>query len=89
MKDEVDIPEGETIEDHRYSTGSACQSWHGSLNRSDSYVPLIVAYPGGNKYELEPLIDNTEGCSASEGCDSNRRVTDLIMEIIKEQYSDK
>ncbi len=70
----------------RYSTGSACKSWHGSLNPSDSYVPLIVAYPGGNRYELESLINNTEGCNVTLGCDGNWRTTDLILEIIKRQY---
>ena len=70
----------------RYSTGSACKSWHGSLNLSDSYVPLIVAYPGGNRKELELMIDNTEGCSMIDGCDGNRRTTDLIQEIIRRQY---
>jgi len=49
MRDDMNIPDGENIEDHRYTTGVACKSWHGSLNPSDSYVPLIVAYPGGTK----------------------------------------
>jgi len=73
--------------EQRYSTGSACKSWHGSLNPSDSYVPFIVAYPGGNKYELEPHINNTEGCDTVQGCDGNWRVTDLIKTIIEKQYS--
>ena len=72
---------------NRFSSGSACKSWHGSLNPSDSYVPLIVAYPGGNRYELEPLINNTEGCNVILGCDGNWRTTDLIREIIEAQYS--
>ncbi len=71
----------------RYTTGTACKSWHGSLNPSDSYVPLIVAYPGGNKYELEPIINNTEGCSVDQGCDGNWRTTEIIKEIIETQYS--
>jgi hypothetical protein len=70
----------------RYSTGYGCKAWHGSLTYSDSYVPLIMAYPGGNKYELEPLIDNTEGCSSDEGCDGNWRVRDLIETSIERQY---
>jgi hypothetical protein len=74
--------------EQRYSTGSACKSWHGSLNLSDSYVPLILAYPGGNKNELKPLIDKAEGCSIGEGCDGNWRTKDLVIEIIKSQYSD-
>ena len=89
MKDYVDIPQGESIKDYRYTTGVSCKSWHGSLNRSDSYVPLIVTYPGGNKYELEPLIEDTEGCSISQGCDGNWRVTDLIKTIIETQYKEE
>jgi hypothetical protein len=71
----------------RYTTGTACKSWHGSLNPSDSYVPLIIAYPGGNKYELEPIINNTEGCSVDQGCDGNWLTTDIIKEIIQTQYA--
>ena len=70
----------------RYTTGSACKAWHGSLAHSDSYVPLIMAYPGGNKYELEPLIDNTDGCATGEGCDGNWRVHDLIKTSVERQY---
>lgn len=71
----------------RFSTGVSCKSWHGSLNRSDSYVPFIVAYPGGNRQELIPLIDNIEGCNNINGCDGNWRVKDMILEMIKQQYS--
>ena len=71
----------------RYTTGVACKSWHGSLSPSDSYVPFIVAYPGGNASELKPLIDHTQGCSTTQGCDGNWRVTDLIKTIIQQQYS--
>jgi len=70
----------------RYSTGTACKSWHGSLNGSDSYVPLIVSYPGGNRYEMEPAVKDTNGCSL-EGCDGNRRISDLIKTIIIKQYT--
>jgi len=82
MKDNTDGPVNE-----RYTTGVACKSWHGSLNPSDSYVPLIVTYPGGNRYELEPLINNTEGCDVTQGCDGNWRTTEIIKEIIETQYS--
>ena len=71
---------------NRYTTGVACKSWHGSLNPSDSYVPLIVAYPGGNKKVLEQIIDETDGCKVATGCDGNWRVTDLIKKIIEKQY---
>ena len=70
----------------RYTTGVACKAWHGSLNPSDSYVPFIVSYPGGNAFELKPLIDNTVGCSVSGGCDGNWRLTNLIITIIQKQY---
>jgi len=86
MKDVVDIPEGETMQNYRYTTGVACKSWHGSLNRSDSYVPLIIAYPGGNINELKTLIDSTQGCNTNTGCDGNRRVTDIIMTIIHKEF---
>ncbi len=86
MKDEMDISTSE-ISDQRFTTGVACKSWHGSLNRSDSYVPLIVAYPGGNTSELGQLINNTQGCNTSQGCDGNWRVTDLIKTIIQKEYS--
>jgi len=44
-----------------------------SLNHGDSYVPLIVAYPGGNKKELTDIVDNVDYCD----------VTDLIKTIIE------
>ncbi len=88
MKDEVDIPEGETIEDHRYSTGSACKSWHGSLNRSDSYVPFIFAYPGGNKFEIDGILKRDTVCKEDySNCKGNWKLTELIKEIIETQYS--
>ena len=87
MKDVVGIPAGDSMQNYRYTTGVACKSWHGSLNRSDSYVPLIVAYPGGNKLEMQSLVDKTPGCNSSTGCDGNWRVTDLIQTIVQKQYS--
>jgi hypothetical protein len=74
------------VAQNRYTSGVACKSWHGSLNPSDSYVPLIMAYPGGNKAELEPLVNNTQNCSIDLGCDGNWRVTDLIKSIVTKQY---
>jgi hypothetical protein len=70
----------------RFTTGVACKSWHGSLNPSDSYVPLILAYPGGNKKALADIIDDTDYCDVTEGCDGNWNVTDLIKTIIQTQY---
>ncbi len=87
MKDNVDIPQGGSIEDYRYTTGSACKSWHGSLNPSDSYVPLIIAYPGGNKTEIEEILQRDTLCNTDySGCRGNWKVTDIVKEIIFEQY---
>ncbi len=71
---------------NRYTTGVACKSWHGSLSPSDSYVPFIVSYPGGNKDEIKPFIENVQGCNITQGCEGNWKVTDVIKEIIKTQY---
>jgi hypothetical protein len=71
-----DIPE------NRYTSGVACKSWHGSLSPSDSYVPFIVAYPGGNKSEIIPLIGSTYGCGTVLGCDGNWRLVELIQSIL-------
>ncbi|HDL15931.1 MAG TPA: hypothetical protein ENH28_07265, partial [Euryarchaeota archaeon] len=71
----------------RYTTGTACKSWHGSLNPSDSYVPLILSYPGGNKKEIEEILQRDTLCKADySGCRGNWKVTDIIKEIITEQY---
>jgi hypothetical protein len=68
----------------RYTTGVSCKSWHGSLNRSDSYVPFIVAYPGGNKFELDPILNTV--CPGNN-CDGNWKLSNLIKEIVENQYS--
>jgi hypothetical protein len=82
MKDKTT---GDAIE--RYTTGLACKSWHGSLNPSDSYVPFIVAYPGGNKKEVEDILQRDTLCKADySGCKGNWKVTDIVKEIIREQY---
>lgn len=67
----------------RYTTGVACKSWHGSLNRSDSYVPFILSYPGGNKDEM---IKVTSTICINNGCEGNWSVTELIKNIIQRQY---
>jgi hypothetical protein len=73
------------VAENRFSSGSACKSWHGSLNPSDSYVPLIVSYPGGNKAEIESIINSVPSCSNGQ-CEGNWNVTDIIKEIITRQY---
>ena len=69
----------------RYTTGVACKSWHGSLNPSDSYVPLIVAYPGGTKSTLDNLLLNVCGSDYSK-CKGNWNLTDIVKELISNQY---
>jgi hypothetical protein len=87
MKDDVDIPPGGKIEDFRYTAGVSCKSWHGSLNRSDSYVPFIVAYPGGNKDLTENLIKGDDLCSGDySNCKGNWKLPDIIKKIITQQY---
>lgn len=67
---------------NRYTSGVACKSWHGSLNPSDSYVPLIISYPGGSNGLLKFLTDKYPGNT----CDGNWQATEIIKEIIKKQY---
>lgn len=68
----------------RYTTGVACKAWHGSLNPSDSYIPFVVAYPGGNNFELDPIIKKV---CINGVCTGNWEAKDLITEFIKAQYS--
>lgn len=72
---------------NRFTTGVACKSWHGGLNASDSYVPFILAYPGGNKYEIDDIIKEDTLCKEDySNCMGNWKVKDIIIEIIKNQY---
>jgi hypothetical protein len=71
----------------RYTSGVSCRSWHGSLNRTDSYVPFIVSYPGGNKAELEDILKKPEVCGSVDSCPGNWKATDLIRKVIETQYS--
>lgn len=70
----------------RYTSGVSCKSWHGSLNRTDSYVPFILSYPGGNAAELN---DPIEAVCPKKECAGNWKATDLIKKIIETQYSGK
>lgn len=75
----------------RYTTGVACKSWHGSLNPSDSYVPLIVAYPGGTKAPLDTLLRKDAVCGAYDNSESNKckgnwNLTDIVKGIVSQQY---
>lgn len=86
MKDETGDVNQPDPTANRYTTGVACKSWHGSLNRSDSYVPLILSYPGGNTSEIKTIIDTPSVCPGVQ-CKGNWKVTDMIKAIIKQQYS--
>ncbi len=71
----------------RYTTAYACKSWHGSLNPSDSYVPLIISYPGGNKNEVENILKKDTVCNADYGnCNNNWKLPSIVRGIISEQY---
>jgi len=83
MKYDVTIPSGESIDVHRYTTGVSCKSWHGSLNMSDSYVPMIVAYPGGNSSEL----NSTVNAVCPDGmCEGNWKVPHIVKHFLENQY---
>jgi hypothetical protein len=68
----------------RYSSGGNLPSWHGSLNRSDSYVPFIVSYPGGNAAQMKDFVEPVCGPGATH-CESTLKVAPLIKQIIREQ----
>ncbi len=71
----------------RYTTGMACKAWHGSLNRSDSYVPFIMSYPGGNKHELEQILGKEEICKADySNCKGNWKISEILKGLISSQY---
>ncbi len=76
-----DFKGGDAI--YRYTTGVACKAWHGSLNASDSYVPMIVAYPGGKQSEIKSFVDIA---CPSNTCEGNWKMPDIIQEILKKQY---
>jgi hypothetical protein len=71
---------------NRFTTAYGCKSWHGSLNPSDSYVPLILSYPGGNKAEVDNFMQNVSACPGGQ-CEGNWNVTDIIKTIISNQYA--
>jgi len=47
-------------------------------------MSLYASYPGGNKNELDPLIQKV---CAGNLCEGNWKAKELISEIIKTQYS--
>jgi hypothetical protein len=51
------------------------------------YVPFIIAYPGGNKYEVEAILKSADVCDIDYSkCKGNWKLPDIVREIIKEQY---
>lgn len=84
MKDNADIPQGESIDSQRYTTGYACKSWHGSLNKSDSFVPMILSYPSGNSFEIKSIIDTSSICKGMQ-CEGNWKATDIIKSLVETQ----
>lgn len=75
------------MKNHRYTAGVAYKAWHGSLNPGDSYVPLIVAYPGGTKSTIETLLQKNEVCkSGYSKCKGNWNLFDIVNGLVKEQY---
>jgi hypothetical protein len=73
------------VTDNRYTSGVSCKSWHGSLNPSDSYVPLILSYPGGNTTEMNKIMQGVTACPNAQ-CEGNWNVTNIIREITNRQY---
>ncbi len=71
---------------NRFTSGVSCKSWHASLNPTDSYVPFIISYPGGNRYELERIVKRV--CPDFK-CRYNWKLTELVLEIIRSQYDTK
>jgi hypothetical protein len=69
------------LRESRYSSGGNLPSWHGSLNRSDSYVPFIVSYPGGNAEQMKQFVEPVCGPGATH-CESTLKVAPLIKGII-------
>jgi hypothetical protein len=75
---------------NRFTAGVACKAWHGGLNPSDSYVPFILAYPGGNTVEINKLREGIKDCPDTGYCEEcacgNWKVTDIVMKIILKQF---
>ncbi|MEE9910339.1 MAG: hypothetical protein K4571_01340, partial [Deltaproteobacteria bacterium] len=80
-----DFTMGEAI--YRYTTGVACKAWHGSLNASDSYVPLIISYPGGNKTDIENILKKDSLCNIDySSCKGNWSLTNIVKGVVLEQF---
>ena len=81
-----DATSGDALD--RYTTGVACKSWHGSLNPSDSLIPFILSYPGGNKIEIDTILKKDTVCKDDyRECRKNWKLPDIVQEIISEQHN--
>jgi hypothetical protein len=67
----------------RYISSGNLPSWHGSLNRSDSYVPFMVSYPGGNADQVKEFVEPV--CGSTTHCESTLKVAPLIKTIVSRQ----
>jgi hypothetical protein len=76
----------------RFTAGVPCRAWHGSLNRSDSYVPLVLSYPGGNRGVLEEWTghvcnDPTQaGGDPRRDCRRNKAIPELLKGLFEKEY---
>ena len=68
----------------RFTAGVACRGWHGGLDRADSYVPLILSYPGGNDVILDGIKQTV--CASGANCSRNTIVPDLVKQVYREEY---
>lgn len=76
---------------NRYSSSGNIPSWHGSLNRGDSYVPFVVSYPGGNAGVLREFTSAPEVCGAATApdgaplCEDTLKLAPLVRRILCSQ----
>jgi len=68
----------------RFTSGVACRGWHGGMNRADSYVPLILSYPGGNDAILDGIAQSV--CGEGVNCARNIILPELVKQIYREEY---
>jgi Type I phosphodiesterase / nucleotide pyrophosphatase len=68
----------------RFTSGVACRGWHAGLNRADSYVPLILSYPGGNKAIVDTIAQTV--CGAGANCARNTALPAFVEQVYREEY---
>ena len=75
MKDDIGGSEND-----RYVSGYSCKAWHGSLNQADSFVPMILSYPGGNGFAIDSVIQLIPSCPGGQ-CPDNWLLPDVVRAI--------